>query len=606
MDSPALQMWAVVKRYGVLRKNEALRGVSLTVRRGECFGLAGPNGAGKTTLIKLLLGLAQPDEGEVRLFGRRPDDPEVRRGVGFVPESAELPPAASPRALVRRFARLRGLDTARFVPRGIEQLERLEMGSLLDRAAGKLSKGEKQRTLLALALMPEPDLLILDEPTDGLDPLGRALVRRILREEVRRGGTVFLNSHLLSETERVCTRVAILHQGRIVREEAISEAARSDVLASTAVVLAAPLAAETLQAAGARPAPSLQGRVTESAGATVLVDHHSLEALNLCLDRLRAAGGLIEEVRRVRQDLEASFEAAVTAQAQPPAIAADPPPEAPAPAADPWRAPSAVLRVTREIISDLTARKVGWVALAAALLFAGLFLWGVQHELVAGTAAAARRWAREVSASPEGGIGTIAGRYVAAVAFWVLVPGSVLLAALFAPPLLDPRRAVLVLSQPISRTDFAAGIYAAVCAFVLAGYAFAALLFFGGLRFLEIRADPRFLLAPLPMLVAFAAIYAAELALTYALRSGLAAAALGVALFVTSALLGFADGARPAAELSGVSMAAALLPRLRPLSQQAMRIGGAEAPFVAPFGETLLFAGALLLLTAWAARRSER
>src|SRR5437868_1931102 len=110
MAAPALQLWRVVKRYGLRRKHEALRGVSLSVAPGECFGLAGPNGAGKTTLIKLLLGLAQPDEGEVRLFGQRPDDPEVRRRVGFVPESVELPPAASPRALVKRIARLRGLD----------------------------------------------------------------------------------------------------------------------------------------------------------------------------------------------------------------------------------------------------------------------------------------------------------------------------------------------------------------------------------------------------------------------------------------------------------------------------------------------------------------
>ena len=95
-----------------MRKSQALRDVSITVARGECYGLAGPNGAGKTTLIRLLLGLAAPDAGEVRLLGHRPDDPEVRRRVGFVPEAAEMPPAASPRALVRRFARLRGLTLA--------------------------------------------------------------------------------------------------------------------------------------------------------------------------------------------------------------------------------------------------------------------------------------------------------------------------------------------------------------------------------------------------------------------------------------------------------------------------------------------------------------
>src|SRR5206468_1879844 len=141
--APALQLFRVGKRYGLLRKSEALRDVSISVERGECYGLAGPNGAGKTTLIRLLLGLAAPDAGEVRL--------------------------------------------------------------------------------LALALLGSPELLVLDEPTDGLDPLGRALVRRVLREERAQGRTVFLNSHLLSETERICTRVGILHRGQLVREEVIGE-----------------------------------------------------------------------------------------------------------------------------------------------------------------------------------------------------------------------------------------------------------------------------------------------------------------------------------------------------------------------------------------------
>jgi ATPase subunit of ABC transporter with duplicated ATPase domains len=132
-EAPALQLWSVRKSFGVFRKREVLRGVSIRVERGECYGLAGPNGAGKTTLIRLLLGLSTPDAGEVRLFGMRPDTPEVRARVGFVPEAAELPPAASPRALVRRFARLRGLREAE--QQGLAQLDRLGMAALLDRPA---------------------------------------------------------------------------------------------------------------------------------------------------------------------------------------------------------------------------------------------------------------------------------------------------------------------------------------------------------------------------------------------------------------------------------------------------------------------------------------
>ncbi len=141
------------------------------------------------------------------LFGERPDDPEVRRRVGFVPEAALLPDAASPRALVRRWARLRGLPAAATLEQGLETLARLGMGQLLDRPAGKLSKGERQRTLLSLALLGNPELLVLDEPTDGLDPLGRARMREVIQAACDAGGTVFLNSHLLAETERLCTRV---------------------------------------------------------------------------------------------------------------------------------------------------------------------------------------------------------------------------------------------------------------------------------------------------------------------------------------------------------------------------------------------------------------
>ena len=591
----------MVKRYGFVRKSEALRDVSIQVGRGECFGLAGPNGAGKTTLIKLLLGLTQPDEGEVRLFGQRPDDPEVRRRVGFVPESAELPPAASPRGLVKRLARLRGLEVRTYVPRGVEQLERMGMGELLDRPAGKLSKGEKQRTLLALALLPDPELLILDEPTDGLDPLGRALVRRVLREERARGRTVFLNSHLLSETERVCTRVAILHKGRVVREEEIRE--RNEAAGVSAVVLSAALPDAVLQAAGARIAPLLQGHITESAGVTLLIDHDGLGPLNAALDQLRAAGGLIDEVRRVRQDLEASFEAAVTGAAVEPAPRGPPPPEAEESPRSLLRGPRAVSRVTGEIIADLLARKVGWVALAAALLFLGFFLWGLHNEVVAGAAAMVRRWSGPGGLTDETSMGQLVGRYAAATIYWGMLPGSAVFAAFFAPALLDPRRSILILSQPISRGDLAAGIYTAVCSFVAAEYLFLIALLFGGLRFLGIHADPRFLLVPLPLLFAFASIYVVELAFTYALRSGPASGAIGIGVFAAAGLVG-----ANAASQHGLywTLGAAVLPKVTPLSMQAMRIGGAEAPAAGPFVLSLLFTFALGLVVLFAARRSEQ
>jgi ABC-2 type transport system ATP-binding protein len=550
-----------------------LRGVSISVQRGECYGLAGPNGAGKTTLIRVLLGLTTPDEGEVRVLGRRADEPEVRRRIGFVPEAAELPPAASPRQLVRRFARLRGLDLREAEPQGLAQLERMGMAELLDRPAQKLSKGEKQRTLLALSLLGAPELLVLDEPTDGLDPLGRALVRRVLREERERGRTVFLNSHLLSETERVCTRVGILHRGQLVREETVRGFA-GDVVGPTAVSLAS--------------------------GETKLIEHDGLAQLNARLDELRSSGALLSEVQRVGRDLEASFEAAVSGQMR------SPPDPGPAPAApegsrrDPLRPLRAALRVAGEIGSDLAARRIGWVALALAALLLGLFVLAVRSEVAMGAAAAVRRFGGPPGTSDEAALASWVGRYSASLLFWSLVPGSAVFAALFAPPLLDPRRSILLLSQPVSRGDVAAGIYATVCAVVLVELGFLLGLFFGALRWLGVPVPASLLLAVAPLWVAFAALYAAALAATYAVRSGPVAAAAGLGVFVAASLVGSGQQA------AGRIAAAAVLPRLVPLSQQAMRLGAGEAPRLSPFALTAAFAAAMFLVLIFLARRSER
>ncbi|HEY6911263.1 MAG TPA: ATP-binding cassette domain-containing protein [Myxococcales bacterium] len=566
-EAEALQLWGVRKRYGVLRKHEALRGVSIRVEPGECYGLAGPNGAGKTTLIRILLGLSLPDEGEVRVFGQRPDDPEVRRRIGFVPEAAELPPQASPRRLVRRFAMLRGLVLREAEPQGIGQLERLGMSELLERPAGKLSKGEKQRTLLALALMGSPDLLVLDEPTDGLDPMGRALVRRVLREEREKGRTVFLNSHLLSETERVCTRMGILHRGQLVREELVS--GRSEAAGASEIVL--------------------------EGGRVVAVAHEDLRQLNEALDRVRAGGGLIAEVRPVRQDLEASFEAAVTGDALPPPPPGPRPMEPPALPARPLRALRGAARVAREIAAELAGRRVGWIALALLLAFTAIFFLVVRSDMIGGAAAGARRFGAGEETTAKW-----IGRYAAGVLYWGLLPGSVVFAALFAPPLLEPRRTVLLHAQPVSRGDVAAGIFSAVLLLVLAQHALLVALFFGGLRWLHIEVSPRLLLMTAPLLFAFAALYAVSLAVTYAVRSGLAAAAAGFLVFVLAAM---ASGGSPR-WLAALSPA--LLPRIGALSQQAMRLGAGERALIAPFVLTGMWAAALFLVALFAARRSEK
>jgi ABC-2 type transport system ATP-binding protein len=595
LESPALQLFGVGKRYGLLRKREALRDVSIIVARGECYGLAGPNGAGKTTLIRILLGLSAPDAGEVRLLGYRPDNPEARRKVGFVPEAAELPPAASPRALVRRFARLRGLDLREAEPQGIALLERMGVSELLDRPAQRLSKGEKQRTLLALALLGSPELLVLDEPTDGLDPLGRALVRRVLREERLKGRTIFLNSHLLSETERICTRVGILHRGQLVREELIGQSKED----ASAVVLAAPLAA---QVPGTRSAGELQGQVTESSGATVLIDHDDLAQLYAAIDRLRAGGALIVEVRRVRQDLEASFEAAVSGAPIEPRRPAAPPP-APLPlAAPPLRALRASARAAQEIATDLAARKVGWIALALALLVLGTFLWLLRNDIALGAAAAVHRFGGPAGLVDEVSIGRWAGRWAASILYWNALAATVLLSTLFAPAILDPRRTVLLLAQPLGRADLASGIFAAVCAMALLAHAFLVTMLFLGLRALGIAVSASFLLLPLPLLLSFAALYAGVLAATYAVRSGPFAAAVGLASLLLVAIAGNSKPAAPGLEAALLGV----LPRVVALGQQAARLGGGERMSAPPFIMTAAYTAALLIALQVAARRSER
>jgi ABC-2 type transport system ATP-binding protein len=596
-EAPALQLWSVRKSFGVFRKREVLHGVSIRVERGECYGLAGPNGAGKTTLIRLLLGLSTPDAGEVRLFGMRPDTPEVRARVGFVPEAAELPPAASPRALVRRFARLRGLRNAE--QQGLAQLDRLGMAELLDRPASKFSKGEKQRTLLALALLGEAQLLVLDEPTDGLDPLGRALVRRVLREERARGRTVFLNSHLLSETERICSRVGILHRGQLVREHTVQSI--ESAAGSSAIVLSHPPPAGV---AGIRAAPSLQGQATESDGATVLVDHDDVAQLNAALDRLRAAGAQIVEVRRVREDLEASFAAAVNGPGQKPPDPGPQPPEPPPAARDLLRGPRATGRLVQEIAADLAARKVGWFALIIGLVVFGFFLWGLNHDVARGVAATARQFGGPDGAADAASMAHWVGNWTARFVYWALLPGSVIFASMFAPPLLDPRRTILLLAQPVSRGDLASALFLTVNTVVLGEYLFLVGLLYGGLYWIGVPVSPLFLCLVGPLLLSFAAFYAAALAVTYGVRSGIAAGGVAFLYFLTATVLQLASAEHLGMRM--LALGAASLPRVAGLAEQAARLGGGEAPRPTPFVLTAAIGAGTFLVGLIVARRSEQ
>ena len=200
--------------------------MDLSVPRSTAFGLLGPNGAGKTTFIKIALSVVRPSRGDVHVLGGAPDDPEVRRRIGYLPERLTLPAAWTPTQFLDSVARLKQIPSGRIRDDVRRQLGRVGMTAESHRRVGGFSKGMRQRVGLAAALLGGPELLVLDEPTDGVDPVGRTEIRQILSEERQRGATIFLNSHLLAETERVCDQVAILKEGRVVRQGPLSLLAR--------------------------------------------------------------------------------------------------------------------------------------------------------------------------------------------------------------------------------------------------------------------------------------------------------------------------------------------------------------------------------------------
>jgi ABC-2 type transport system ATP-binding protein len=202
------------KAYG---RKVALHDLSLVVQPGEVFGFLGPNGAGKTTTIKILLGLVRPTAGEARLFGRPSGTPAVRRRVGYLPENFRFHDWLSGEQLLDFHARLAGLSSAERRKRIPEVLALVGLAGRGGDRIRAYSKGMTQRIGLAQAIVHEPDLVLLDEPTSALDPVGRREVRELIRGLRERGMTVFLNSHLLSEVEMVCDRVAIVDRGRVVR-----------------------------------------------------------------------------------------------------------------------------------------------------------------------------------------------------------------------------------------------------------------------------------------------------------------------------------------------------------------------------------------------------
>jgi ABC-2 type transport system ATP-binding protein len=213
---PAIEADAVTKQYGDVR---AVDGLDLAVERGETYGFLGPNGAGKSTTIGLLLDYLRPTSGTVRVLGHDPrrDVVEVHDRVGVLPDRFGLYENRSARRHVAFVAATKQTDDD---PETL--LERVGLGDAVDDDAGDFSSGMEQRLALAMALVGDPELLVLDEPFSGLDPHGVRRVREIVAEETDRGATVFFSSHVLGQVELVCDRVGVLHAGRLVAEGTLS------------------------------------------------------------------------------------------------------------------------------------------------------------------------------------------------------------------------------------------------------------------------------------------------------------------------------------------------------------------------------------------------
>jgi ABC-2 type transport system ATP-binding protein len=216
-------------RIGFFRKKvEAVNGVGFSVEKGEIFGLLGPNGAGKTTTLKMMMGLIGADAGTVKLLGRDARSYQARNDVGYLPEHAYFHEYLTPYELLDFYGRLYGMSTGKINERKVKLVARVGLADAARRPLKKFSKGMLQRIGIAQALLPDPSLLILDEPMSGLDPVGRKFVTDLILALNREGKTILFSSHILTDVERLCSRVVILRRGVKVSEGKLTELLKND------------------------------------------------------------------------------------------------------------------------------------------------------------------------------------------------------------------------------------------------------------------------------------------------------------------------------------------------------------------------------------------
>lgn len=307
VPSPAPADWAINVRHAsktYRRVIHALRDVSLQVARGEIFGLLGPNGAGKSTLVKILMTVIRPTHCEGELLGKPVGDRPTLGRVGYLPEHLRFPSYLSGQQAVDYFGALSKVDRSERRTRSAELLDQVGMAPWAKQPVASYSKGMKQRLGLAVALIADPDLVVLDEPTDGVDPVGRKDIRDVLLALKARGKTVFVNSHLLGELEMVCDRVAIMSKGTVVRQGTIGDLTQRS---RRYEFVCGPLPNDTALRDGLRRLGATTAPPSTSGETQLEIGSSEADAAQPVIDLLRARGVTLIAVRPVRQSLEDLF-----------------------------------------------------------------------------------------------------------------------------------------------------------------------------------------------------------------------------------------------------------------------------------------------------------
>ncbi len=285
---------------GLLRKRvEAVKGVSFRVEAEEIFGFVGPNGSGKTTTIKMLTGLIRPTTGTAALFGLGVPSLTAMGRVGFLPESPYIFPYLTPREYVEMCGALSGLRGQALRDRATLVMKRTGIEYAGERPFRKLSKGMGQRTGLAAALVADPELLILDEPMSGLDPVGRKEVRDLIIDERRGGRTIFFSTHILADVETICDRVTILRKGEVVVAGALRDLLRGEVLHTD---VALDQASEELEGRMKQ-----EGHKTHRRAGLLVVEIQGSSRVHEVLRAALDAGAPVVEVTPRRETLEDLF-----------------------------------------------------------------------------------------------------------------------------------------------------------------------------------------------------------------------------------------------------------------------------------------------------------